>query len=368
MKPIQILKQAVLLGVFLTIGSGSTGIVGAIDTVPVAVTQMKNVKEVAVVENWDKIFKQNPNVAHQKVEFKNRYGVTLVGDLYTPKTVKEGEKLQAIAVAGPFGAVKEQSSGLYAQELASRGFITLAFDPSYSGESTDGITKNVATPEMYTEDFSAAVDFLGIQSFVNRDEIGILGICGLGGFVLNDTAMDTRVKAVATSTMYDMPRVIQNGYNDAHPEQRGNLLKMMNEARWADAESGTAAVGPRINPEPAADAPQFLNDYYDFYRTKRGYHERSVNSSGSFTATTMLPFLNASIMQHIDSISPRPVMIVAGEKAHSRYFSEDAYKALGDNPNKELVIVPDAVHTDLYDNMDKIPFDKLESFFKSNLK
>lgn len=344
-----------------------TSVASAAESFPVSVTAMQHVQKVPVTEKWDKVFPQNPNVAHQKVEFKNRYGITLVGDLYVPKNIKAGEKLSAIAISGPFGAVKEQSSGLYAQELASRGFVTLAFDPSNSGESVN-VVKNVASPELYTEDFSAAVDFLGLQSFVNRDKIGILGICGLGGFALNDAAMDTRVKAVVASTMYDMPRVATLNYNDSDgPEQRQERLQALNEQRWRDAETGTMAPGPRINPDVTSDSPQFRREYYDYYRTKRGYHPRSVNSTGAFTATTFLPFLNTHIMEYIDRISPRPVLIVAGEKAHSRYFSEDAFKALGNNPNKELVIVPGAVHTDLYDNMEKIPFAKIADFFHKNL-
>ena len=361
-------KRILLATVFTCVGVfGAANLSEANAAIPVAVTQMKNVKAVPVTEAWDKTFKKNPNVEHQKVEFKNRYGVTLVGDLYVPKDIKEGDKLQAIAVAGAFGAVKEQASGLYAQELASRGFVTLAFDPSNSGESIGTLTKDLASPELYTEDFSAAVDFLGIQSFVNRNEIGILGICGLGGFALNNGAQDTRVKAVATSTMYDMTEFIQNGYNDATPEQQKQLLQTLNEARWAVAESGAAAIGARHNPKPAADAAQFLKEYYNYYRTSRGYHERAVNSASAFTATTFLPFLNTKLLEFPENYNNRPVLIVAGENAHSRYFSEKAYEKLGDNPNKELVIVPGAVHTDLYDNMNKIPFDKFAAFFKKNL-
>ncbi|WP_251424417.1 alpha/beta hydrolase [Veillonella agrestimuris] len=360
------LTKIAILASVLAFGSGIGG--ASYAAVPVPITEMKHVKEVNVVESWDKVFEQNQDVAHEKVQFKNRYGVTLVGDLYMPKSVKEGDKLQAIAIAGPFGAVKEQVSGLYAQELASRGFVTLAFDPSYSGESTDGEVKNIVSSEIYTEDFSAAVDFLGIQSFVDRDEIGVLGICGLGGFALNNAAMDTRVKAVATSVMYDMPRVIQNGYNDSNKDSRESLLKVINEDRWSEAESGELKDGPRINPEPSENAPQFIKEYYDYYRTSRGYHERSVNSSGAFKQASMLSILNTKINEFSDSINPRAVLIVAGENAHSRYFSEDAYNALGDNKNKELYLVPDAVHVDLYDNTEKIPFHKFSEFFHNNLR
>lgn len=360
------LSKLLLVGAIVgwTVGAG---VASAAESFPVSVTAMKHVQKVPMTKQWDKVFPQNPNVAHQKVEFKNRYGITLVGDLYVPKDLKTGVKMPAIAISGPFGAVKEQSSGLYAQELASRGFVTIAFDPSNSGESVN-VVKNVASPELYTEDFSAAVDFLGLQPFVNREAIGILGICGLGGFALNDAAMDTRVKAVVASTMYDMPRVITQNYNDSDgPEQRQKKLQALNEQRWRDAESGIAASGPRLNPDLKGGEPQFVREYYDYYRTKRGYHPRSVNSSGAFTATTLLPFLNTHIMEYIDRISPRPVLIIVGEKAHSRYMSETAFKALGNNPNKELVIVPNAVHTDLYDNMEKIPFAKIADFFHKNL-
>lgn len=311
-------------------------------------------------------FKLSEKVIRQKVSFKNRYGITLSGDLYLPKNSKN-EKLSAIAISGPFGAVKEQSSGLYANQMAERGFAVLAFDPSYTGESS-GEPRNVASPDINTEDFSAAVDFLGIQKSIDRNKIGIIGICGFGGFALNATAVDKRVKAVVASTMYDMARVMSKGYNDAFTlEQRKKTLEQLGEQRWKDAEAGTFHPGAVLNAEKLkGDEPQFVKEYHDYYRTERGFHERSVNSTGSWTATNPLSFMNMPILTYIKEISPRPILIIAGEKAHSRYFSEDAF-ATASEP-KELVIVPNAVHVDLYDKIDKIPFDKLETFFKENLK
>ncbi len=310
-------------------------------------------------------FKQSDKVTRQKVSFKNRYGITLTGDLYVPKNTEKG-KLSALAISGPFGAVKEQSSGLYANQMAERGFITLAFDPSYTGES-GGEPRNVASPDINTEDFSAAVDFLGIQKNIDRNKIGIIGICGFGGFALNATAIDKRIKAVAASTMYDMTRVMSKGYNDAVTlEQRTKMLEQLGQQRWKDAENGTFAYGSEGNKALKGDEPQFLKEYYDYYRTKRGFHKRSVNSGNSWTATTPLSFMNMPILTYIKEISPRPILIIAGEKAHSRYFSEDAYKAA--NEPKELMIIPGAVHVDLYDKVDVIPFDKLVNFFNENLK
>ena len=312
-------------------------------------------------------FKVSDKVTRHKVTFKNRYGITLAGDLYLPKN-RGIEPLAALAISGPFGAVKEQSSGLYANQMAERGFAALAFDPSYTGES-GGEPRNVASPDINTEDFSAAVDYLGIQKFVDRNKIGIIGICGFGGFALNATAIDKRIKAVVASTMYDMTRVMSKGYSDAVTlEQRTKMLEQLGQQRWKDAENGTFAYGPEGNKALKGDEPQFLKDYYDYYRTKRGFHKRSVNSGNSWTATTPLSFMNMPILTYIKEISPRPVLMIAGEKAHSRYFSEDAYKAA--NEPKELMIIPGAVHVDLYDggNHNYIPFDKLESFFKTNLK
>lgn len=311
-------------------------------------------------------FQLSDKVIRQKVTFKNRYGITLTGDLYAPKN-HGNEPLPALAISGPFGAVKEQSSGLYANQMAERGFIALAFDPSYTGESS-GEPRNVASPDINTEDFSAAVDYLGIQKNIDRNKIGIIGICGFGGFALNAAAIDKRVKAVATSTMYDMTRVMSKGYNDATTlEQRTKILEQLGEQRWKDAETGTFALGARLNAvKLEGNEPQFVKDYFDYYRKPRGFHERSVNSTGSWTATNALSFMNMPILTYIKEISPRPILIIAGEKAHSRYFSEDAFNAA--NEPKELIIIPGAVHIDLYDKVNVIPFDKLETFFNQSLK
>lgn len=309
-------------------------------------------------------FKLNDNVTREKVTFKNRYGIEITGDLYTPKN-QGNEPLPAIAISGPFGAVKEQSSGLYANQMAERGFIALAFDPSYTGES-GGEPRNVASPDISTEDFSAAVDFLGIQKNVDRRKIGIIGICGWAGFALNATAIDKRVKAVAVTSMYDMTRVMSKGYNDATTlEQRTQILEQLGEQRWKDAENGTPAYQPAYNKLSGGEA-QFQIEYHDYYMTPRGYHERSVNSGNAWTITTPLSFMNMPILTYIKEISPRPLLMIAGENAHSRYFSEDTFKVASEP--KELVIIPNAVHVDLYDKVDVIPFDKMATFFTDNLK
>jgi len=311
-------------------------------------------------------FELSDKVTRQKVSFKNRYGITLSGDLYLPKN-RGSKKISALAISGPFGAVKEQSSGLYAQTMAARGFAALAFDPSYTGES-GGEPRNVASPDINTEDFSAAVDYLGLQSFVDRSKIGIIGICGFGGMALNAAAVDKRIKAVATTSMYDMTRVMSKGYNDAMTfEQRTKALDDMSEQRWKDAAAGTPADGPRNLPEKLkGDEPQFVVDYFNYYRTPRGFHPNSVNSNGSWLITNPLSFMNMPLLTYIKEISPRPVLMIAGENAHSRYFSEDAYKMAAEP--KELMIIPNAVHVDLYDKVDIIPFEKLETFFIDNLK
>jgi fermentation-respiration switch protein FrsA (DUF1100 family) len=317
-----------------------------------------------LTREWDKTFPKSEKVDHQRVTFKNRYGITLAADLYLPKN-RTGERLAAIAISGPFGAVKEQSSGLYAQTMAERGFVTLAFDPSYTGES-GGEPRNVASPDINTEDFSAAVDFLGLRPNVDRERIGIIGICGWGGMALNAVAVDKRVKAVVVSTMYDMTRVMSKGYNDSVTlEQRTQTLEQLSRQRWQDAEKGTPACGP-ISNELEGGEPQFLVDYHDYYRTPRGFHPRAVNSNGSWTLTTAMSFMNMPILTYIAEISPRPVLFIHGEKAHSRYFSETAYAAAAEP--KELMIIPGANHTDLYDRMDVIPFDKITEFFGTNLK
>ncbi|WP_262082559.1 MULTISPECIES: alpha/beta hydrolase [Stenotrophomonas] len=315
-----------------------------------------------LTQTWDKVFPKSDKVDHRKVMFKNRYGITLAADLYRPKNASG--KLAAIAVGGPFGAVKEQSSGLYAQTMAERGFVTLAFDPSYTGES-GGEPRNVASPDINTEDFSAAVDFLGLQPNVDRERIGIIGICGWGGMALNATAVDKRVKAVVASTMYDMTRVMSKGYNDrVTPQQRTQTLEQLSRQRWKDAETGKPAYQPPYNELKGGEA-QFLVEYHDYYRTKRGYHARSVNSGNAWTITTPLSFMNMPILTYIKEISPRPILFIHGENAHSRYFSETAYAAAAQP--KELVIVPGANHVDLYDQMDKIPFDRMADFFNQNL-
>ena len=315
--------------------------------------------------DWDKTFPKSDKVNVEKVHFKNRYGINLTGDLYIPKE-KSNEQMPAIAISGPFGAVKEQASGLYAQTLAQRGFITLAFDPSYTGES-GGEPRNVASPDINTEDFSAAVDYLSNRKDVNPERIGILGICGFGGFGLNAAAIDTRIKATVTSTMYDMTRVTAHGYFDSMDEKaRQELRKTLNKQRTEDFKTGSFAKAPGLPEKLTGDEPQFVQDYYGYYKTPRGFHERSINSNGNWNVTSSLSLLNMPILQYSDEIQSA-VLMIHGEKAHSRYFSEDAFKKLkGDN--KELYIVPDANHVDLYDNLEKIPFDKIEAFYKENLK
>ena len=314
---------------------------------------------------WDKTFKKSDKVDVQKVSFKNRYGITLVGDLYIPKEKSAG-KMPAIALSGPFGAVKEQASGLYAQTLAQRGFITLAFDPSYTGES-GGEPRSVASPDINTEDFSAAVDFLSNHENVDPEKIGILGICGFGGLGLNAAAMDTRIKAVVTSTMYDISRVNANGYFDSLDEKaRYELKQNLNKQRSEDFKKGTYAKASGLPDKLSGDEAQFVKDYYDYYKTKRGFHKRSINSNGNWNMTSALSFINMPILARSGEIQ-NAVLMIHGEKAHSRYFSEDAFKQLK-GENKELLIIPDANHVDLYDNLEKIPFDKIEAFYREYLK
>ena len=315
--------------------------------------------ETQTTSGWDKVFPQSDKVDHQKVMFKNRYGITLAGDLYLPK-VRTDHPLAALVVSGPFGAVKEQSSGLYAQTMAERGFATLAFDPSFTGES-GGAPRNVASPDINTEDFSAAVDFLGLHPSVDRERIGVIGICGWGGMALNAVAVDKRVKAVVAVTMYDMTRVMSKGYNDSVTrEQRTQTLEQLSRQRWEDATAGTPAYQPPYN-VLQGDEPQFMVDYADYYMTPRGYHPRAVNSGNAWTQTTPLSFMNMPLLTYIQEIAPRPVLLIHGEKAHSRYFSETAYAAAAEP--KELKIIPGANHVDLYDRLDVIPFDRLVEFF-----
>ena len=322
-------------------------------------------KSIEKNNDWDKTFKKSDKVDVKKVNFKNRYGITLVGDLYTPKN-KPSDKMAAIAVSGPFGAVKEQASGLYAQTMAERGFITLAFDPSYTGES-GGEPRNVASPDINTEDFSAAVDFLSVQDNVDSEKIGIIGICGFGGFGLNAAAMDTRIKATVPVTMYDMTRVSAKGYFDAMDENaRYELKQTLNKQRTLDFKKGTYAKASGLPEKLTGEEPQFVQDYYGYYKTPRGFHKRSINSNGNWNTTSSLSLINMPILSYSDEIRSA-VLIVHGEKAHSRYFGEDAFKKLKGN-NKELLIVEGANHVDLYDNLEKIPFDKIEEFFKLYLK
>lgn len=323
-----------------------------------------NMENLEMTSEWDKVFPKSNKVTHQKVRFTNRYGITLAADMYRP--LDKSGKLPAIAICGPFGAVKEQCSGLYAQEMAERGFLTIAFDPSFTGES-GGTPRYVASPDINTEDFSAAVDFLSTREDVDEDRIGIIGICGWGGMAINAAAIDTRIKATVTSTMYDMSRVNAYGYFDSmDEEQRYELKKQLNGQRTTDAKNGYYELaGGVIDPLPE-DAPQFVKDYYSYYKTERGYHKRSLNSNKGWNKTSSLSFINMPILCFSNEIRSA-VLIIHGEKAHSRYFSEDAFKKLkGDN--KELLIIPGASHVDLYDNKaGVIPYDKIEDFFLKNL-
>lgn len=321
-------------------------------------------KVLHLTNEWDKTFPKSEKVNHQKVTFINRYGITLAADMYEPKDAKG--KLPAIAVSGPFGAVKEQSSGLYAQTMAEKGFLTMAFDPSYTGES-GGEPRYMASPDINTEDFMAAVDFLSVQENVDTEKIGIIGICGWGGMALNAAALDTRIKATVTSTMYDMSRVNAKGYFDAEdtPEARYEKKKALNAQRITDYKNGNYELsGGVVDPLPE-DAPFFVKDYYDYYKTSRGYHSRSLNSNGGWNKIGCMSFLNQPILAYSDEIRSA-VLMIHGEKAHSCYFSQDAFAKL-QGKNKELLIIPDAVHTDLYDRMDVIPFEKIASFFRENL-
>ena len=322
-------------------------------------------KTIELTQEWDKIFPLSDQVEHSKVTFPNRFGITLAADVYKPKNATG--KLAAIAVSGPFGAVKEQSSGIYAQELAKRGFLTIAFDPSFTGESS-GEPRYVASPDINTEDFQAAVDYLLSRDDVDADKIGICGICGWGGFAINTAAIDTRVKATVASTMYDMTRVTSNGYFDQEDSaaKRREKRVAMNAQRNEDFRNGSYKLGGGVVDPLPADAPQFVKDYYDHYKTKRGYHPRSLNSNGGWNVTSFLPFLNAKLLAYAGEIESA-VLVIHGEKAHSRYFGETAFKMLkGDN--KELMIIPGASHCDLYDQLDIIPFDKLAEFYRKYLK
>lgn len=321
-------------------------------------------EKLVMTEEWDKTFPRSEKVAHRKVTFHNRYGITLAADLYLPE--KTEGKLPALAVCGPFGAVKEQASGLYAQAMAERGFFTIAFDPSFTGES-GGQPRYVASPDINTEDFQAAVDFLSAQDTVDPERIGIIGICGWGGMALNAAAIDTRIKATVTSTMYDMSRVTAKGYFDAEDSEQARYekRKAMNAQRTADYKNGSyARAGGVVDPLPE-DAPFFVKDYYDYYKTRRGYHKRSLNSNEGWNVTSALSFLNMPLLAYSSEIRSA-VMVMHGEKAHSCYFSRDIFTKLT-GENKRLLIIPDAVHTDLYDNPDVIPFDEIAAFLQENL-
>ena len=351
--------KRIIIMALLVVGVTATNAVNEITK-----TTNYNMNTLELTKEWDKVFPKSDKVNHSKVMFRNRYGIMLAADMYTPKNT-EG-KLAAIAVCGPFGAVKEQAAGLYAQTLAERGFITIAFDPSFTGESA-GNPRYVASPDINTEDFCAAVDYLSTHENVDAERIGILGICGWGGMAINAAAIDTRIKATVTSTMYDMSRVNANGYFDAmDADARYELRKQLNAQRIDDFKSNMPALAggvPDILPD---DAPQFMIDYHAYYKTKRGYHKRSLNSNGGWNKTSALSFINMPILTYSNEIRSA-MLVIHGEKAHSRYFSEDAFKKLK-GENKELLIIPNASHVDLYDNLQAIPFDKIESFFINNLK
>lgn len=366
----------------------------AMTILAVAGYSKNNTNNMTKTDKWDKVFPLSENVRHKKVEFKNQYGITLSGDLYIPAKIEKGVKYPALAVCGPFGASKEQSSGLYAMKMAERGFITLAFDPSFTGESS-GEPRRTASPDINTEDFMAAVDYLTICENTDEERIGIIGICGWGGIALNTAAIDTRIKATLASTMYDMSRVNGNGYFDADnsEEARYNARKAMAEERTKAIKTNkTTQGGGVVDPLPA-DAPQFVKDYYDYYKTSRGYHYRSGNSNDGWHTFGCQAYANTRFLYYINEIRSA-VLIMHGEKAHSRYFGEDAYRYMIEgksegydftrkpNPvpeNKQLLIIPGASHCDLYDggftqlegkgeSKNCIPWDKIEDFFKNNLK
>lgn len=359
MSAVKTRMAGILAGTMLFAGDAA-----AADTAPSGRDTFKDGDAMELVQEWDKVFPRSDRVEHRKVTFRTRYGTVLAGDLYMPRDA--GGKRAALAVSGPFGAVKEQASGLYAQTMAERGFLTLAFDPSYTGESS-GEPRHVASPDINTEDFSAAVDFLTTLDAVDAERIGIIGICGFGGMGLNAASMDTRIKATVAVTMYDMSRVTANGYFDSmDADARYALRQQLNAQRTRDARSGSIAPSAAGLPEAlTGDEPQFVKDYFAYYKTGRGFHPRSINSNGAWNATSALSFLNMPLLAYAGEIRSA-VLLVHGEKAHSRYFSEDAFKKLNGD-NKELLIVPGASHTDLYDRVDIIPFDRIEAFFRANL-
>lgn len=322
-----------------------------------------NIETLELTEQWDKVFEKSEDVHHQKVQFHNHFGISLAADLYYPK--KHTGKLPALAISGPFGAVKEQASGLYAQELAKRGFLTLAFDPSYTGES-GGQPRYMNSPDINTEDYQAAIDYLSTHDLVDSEKIGIIGICGWGGIALNAAAIDPRIKVTIASTMYDMSRVTGNGYFDEadSEEARYHTRLALANQRTADYQTGTYKMAGGVPDTLPEDAPQFVKDYYAYYKEPRGYHLRSLNSNAGWAVQANTSFLNTRFLHYANEIR-NAVMIIHGEKAHSRYFSEDAFKVLKGS-NKELLIIPGAVHVDLYDNLDKIPFDEMTSFIMNH--
>lgn len=364
---------------FLKKSGAYVGALGALSATGAAFAASNGAPTLTLSSEWDKTFAKSDKVDHKKVSYKTRYGLTLVADLYVPKNITG--KHAALAVSGPFGAVKEQASGLYAQTMAERGFITLAFDPSYTGESS-GEPRNVASPDINTEDFSASVDFLGSLPNVDRNRIGIIGICGYSGMALTAATSDSRIKAVATASMYDMSRSMSRSYKDSYTlEQRHKVLDYLGQQRWADVDrgsfglgyhevpfddNGNIVTGQRVLPETLPENPDpVLAIFFDYYRTKRGFHPRGINSASAWTATTPMSFFSFPMYANIEMIAPRPVMLIAGDNAHSLYYSEDVHKL--SPSNSQLVIIPDADHVDLYDQMDKIPFDKLTAFFQKNL-
>ncbi|GAB6909253.1 conserved exported hypothetical protein [Desulfosarcina cetonica] len=321
----------------------------------------------ADTQEWDKTFPKSDKVIHEKVSYSNRYGITLAADLYLPKNIDKSKKYPGLIVGTPYGGVKEQGAGIYAQTMAERGFVAIAFDESFNGESS-GEPRHISSPDIFVEDFSAGVDFLGTRPYVDRNKIGVIGICGSGAFAITAAQVDHRIKAVATASMYDMSRVIRNGWKDSmSDEQRNKTLDPLGEQRWKDFENGSPLLPAGFPSEPTDSIPESLDpissEFWEYYAMARGHHPRS---HGPFTQTSNMAFMNFPLMNYIDTISPRPILFIMGENAHSRYFTEDAYEMAAEP--KELYIVPGARHIDLYDRMDMIPFDKLTSFFKENLK
>jgi fermentation-respiration switch protein FrsA (DUF1100 family) len=321
----------------------------------------------ADIQAWDKTFPLSDKVIHEKVSYPNRYGITIAADMYLPKDIDKSKKYAAIIVGTPYGGVKEQGAGIYAQTMAERGFVAIAFDESFNGESS-GEPRHISSPDIFVEDFSAGIDFLGTRPFVDRNKIGAIGLCGSGGFALKAAQVDRRIKAIATASMYDMSRVIRNGWKDGmSEEQRNKTLDQLGDQRWKDFEKGSPWLPPGFPSEPADSIPEGLDpitsEFFEYYAMERGHHPRS---HGPFTKTSDMAFMNFPLMNYIDTISPRPILFIIGENAHSRYFTEDAYKMAAEP--KELYIVPGARHIDLYDRTDMIPFDKLTAFFTNNLK